>query len=89
MIVHKLGFVMFNAYFDLKQDADVDHYGYFEDWKHLINYCIPLDHVKNQYELFDIAVKSFITAYKDKSIKACQSTYSFGFIWNQWLFDIQ
>merc|ERR1712048_716674 len=37
-IVNKLGFIIFNQYFD---EDKLDHFEFFEAWKNLINYMIP------------------------------------------------
>eukprot|EP00483_Globobulimina_turgida_P002424 UN02428 len=76
MVVTKLGFTMFAKYFD---GAENEHFAFFEEWKDLIIYCIPQHHDTNQYELFNIAVTSFITAFKDKQANAIKS-YGFGLI---------
>ena len=81
MIVTKLGFIMFHDYFDDKSSTynDLDHFGYFEPWKNIINYCIPLDHKLNQKELLNVAIKCFVTAKKDNDRnKRVNTTYSFG-----------
>lgn len=57
----------------------MDHFSFFAEWKNLINYCIPLEHDKNQYELFNVAVTTFITAFNDKQMNAVKS-YGFGLI---------
>merc|ERR1712176_1442976 len=81
MIVTKLGFIMFHDYFDDKTDKyeELDHFGFFEPWKNIINYCIPLDHKKNQLQFVNIALKCFVTAKRDNtSNKRVNTTYSFG-----------
>ena len=80
-IVNKLGFIMFNKYFDLKADDEdqLDHFSFFEAWKNLINYMIPLEQTVNQMEFVDIVVKTFITAYGDKAMNAVKS-YGLGLI---------
>ena len=72
---------MFHDYFDDKTEnyEELDHFGFFEPWKSIINYCIPLDHRSNQQELINIALKCFVTAKKDNgSNKRVNTTYSFG-----------
>merc|ERR1712113_837519 len=56
MIVTKLGFIMYHDYFDDKHITydELDHFSFFEPWKNIINYCIPLDHKKNQKELLNV-----------------------------------
>jgi len=81
MIVTKLGFIMFHDYFDDKSSKydELDHFGFFEPWKNIINFCIPLDHKLNQKELLNVAFKCFVTAKKDNNKnKRCNTTYSFG-----------
>eukprot|EP01083_Nonionella_stella_P009443 27208_1 len=76
-VVNKIGFVMFETYFD---EAGKDHCEFFGEWKNLVKYCVPFELVMNQKELITIAVKAFVIAYKDGKEKAAQSTYAFGFI---------
>merc|ERR1712113_1067493 len=81
MIVTKLGFIMFHDYFDDKTTKyeELDHFTFFEPWKNIINFCIPLEHKLNQKELLKVAIKCFVTAKKDnKNNKRCNNTYSFG-----------
>ena len=81
MIVTKLGFIMYHDYFDDKSDTynELDHFEFFEPWKNIINYCIPLDHKQNQKELLNVAFKCFVTATKDNpKNKRCNTSYSFG-----------
>merc|ERR1712048_1178523 len=80
-IVTKLGFIMFHDYFDDKTEKyeELDHFGFFEPWKNIINYCIPLDHRTNQQELINIALKCYVTAKRDNDQnKRVNTTYSFG-----------
>merc|ERR1712228_385390 len=80
-IVNKLGFIMFNKYFDIKADDEecLDHFSFFEAWKNLIAYMIPLNQKQNQMEFIDILVKTFLTAYGDKAMNATKS-YGLGLI---------
>eukprot|EP00483_Globobulimina_turgida_P002785 UN02790 len=81
MIVTKLGFIMFHDYFDDKSQTymDLDHFSFFEAWKNIVNFCIPIAHKLNQQELLKVAMKCFVTAKKDNAKnKRCNTTYSFG-----------
>ncbi len=81
-VVNKLGFTMFEKYFELTESAETemsDIHSFFEEWKDLIRYCVPATHTLNQTHLFDIGVKTFVTALKDSHCSAVKS-YGFGFI---------
>jgi len=83
MIVTKLGFIMFHDYFDDKSPKyeELDHFGFFEPWKNIINHCIPCDHTLNQMQLLEVAWKCFVVALKDNAKnKRVSDYYSFGFM---------
>ena len=81
-VVNKLGFTMFQKYFELTESGESemsDIHSFFLEWKDLIRYCVPSTHTLNQTQLFDIGVKTFVTALKDSHASAVKS-YGFGFI---------
>jgi len=83
MIVTKLGFIMFHDYFDDKSPKyeELDHFGFFEPWRKIINYCIPCDHAMNQMQLLEVAWKCFVVAQKDNAKnKRVSDYYSFGYM---------
>lgn len=75
-IINKLGFIMFHDYFDeIYKDCEINQF--FEKWKSLIIYVLPINHNKNQMQLIDVSHACWKTANKDNNFKTKQS-YSFG-----------
>merc|ERR1711972_76485 len=61
------------------EDAVMDHFAFYAEWRDLIRYCVPTETAKNQYALFEIAVSCFLTANKDGAMNATKS-YGFGLV---------
>merc|ERR1739842_96756 len=70
-------------YFDDKSPKydELDHFGFFEPWMKMIQFCIPMDHELNQMQLMDVAFKCFVVAQKDNAKnKRVNDYYSFGYM---------
>jgi len=77
-VVNKLGFLVFPRWFE-SDDAELDHFAFFAEWRDLVRYCVPDKTERNQLALLEIGVSCFMTARRDGKRNATKA-YAFGLV---------